>query len=244
MVDTPTVRNRLRKQELGTNTNTWGDDKLNEVIDAIDQALDGVESIALTGDKTLTTTNYTTSDESLNRVLKFTGTLAAAATVTLPSVEHWYIVINSAGAQVTVKTAAGSGVAVPNGRIALVYCDASDVINCAPTQIPGAMTVSGGMTVAGALTLAGALTVAGKISGVTAGTANTDAVNLTQVNSLIAAAAIPGATGTVKMDAAANPQYLNDAILVGKSIQKTDDGDTMTLTSSEAEAALTTAMSA
>ena len=206
MVDTPTARNRLRKQELGTNTNTWGDGKLNEVIDAIDQALDGVESIALTGDKTLTSTNYTTSDESLNRVLKFTGALGAAVTVTLPSVEHWYIVINAAGAQVTVKTAAGAGVTMPNGGIALVYCDASDVINCAPTQIPGALTVAGG------LTLAGAMTVAGKISGVTAGTANTDAVNKAQMDVAIATQLTSGDGSVANSATDTTRRFLSSAI--------------------------------
>ena len=38
MVDTPTTRNRLRKQELGSNTNTWGDKKLNEMLTLVDIA--------------------------------------------------------------------------------------------------------------------------------------------------------------------------------------------------------------
>lgn len=231
MVDTPTSRNRFRKQELGTNTNTWGDDKLNQALDAIDQAMDGVESIVLSGDKVLSTTNYTTADESLNRVLKFTGTLGSAVNVTVPSVEHWYLVLNNAGAQVTVKTAAGSGVAVPNGGTALVYSDASNVLNGAPTEIGAAMTI------------AGALTVAGKISGVTAGTDGTDAVNKTQMESAIAAGAIPGATGTVKVDSAATADYLVNVLRAGTGIDITDGGDTMTLTSPEAEAALSIGMS-
>ena len=216
MVDTPTTRNRLRKQELGTNTNTWGDDKLNEAIDAIDQALDGVESIALTGDKTLTTSNYTTSDESLNRVLKFTGTLTAAAVVTVPSVEHWYVVVNSAGAQVTVKTAAGAGVALANGATALVYCDGADVFNGAPTTVGAAMTV------------AGALTVAGTISGITAGTANTDAVNKAQMEAAIAAGGGSGAAdGTVKVDVLATPVYLGAALTALGAVAISDDGDSL-----------------
>lgn len=200
MVDTPTSRNRLRKQELGTNTNTWGDDKLNEVIDAIDQALDGVESLVLTGDKTLTTTNYSTTDESLNRVLKLSGALAAAATLTVPSVEHWYLVINAAGAQVTVKTAAGSGVALANGATALVYCDGADVFNGAPTLIGGGAKVEG------------ALTVAGQVTGVSAATADSDAVNKAQMDATIAAQLTSGDGSVANSATDTTRRFLSSAI--------------------------------
>lgn len=200
MVDTPTSRNRLRKQELGTNTNTWGDDKLNEVIDAVDQALDGVESITLTGDKTLTTTNYSTSDESLNRVLKLSGTLSAAATLTVPSVEHWYLLINAAGAQVTVKTAAGSGVALADGKTALLYCDGADVFNGSPTLIGSDATVEG------------ALTVAGKVTGVTAGTSGSDAVNKAQMDSTIAAQLTSGDGSVANSATDTTRRFLSSAI--------------------------------
>ena len=59
--------------------------------------------------------------------------------------------------------------------------------------------------------------------------AGTDATNLTQVNALIASGSIPGADGTVKMDAAAASNYLNAAILVSGDVTKTDNGDTMTI---------------
>ncbi len=194
MVDTPTARNRLRKQELGTNVNTWGDDKLNEVIEAIDKSLDGVESFVLTGDKTLITTNYTTADESLNRVLKFTGTLASAANVIVPNVDHWYVVINAAGDQVTVKTNAGMGVAVPNGATALVYCDGTDVLNAAPTVFSGG------------------LSVAGQINGLSQGTANTDAVNKVQMDTAIANQLTTG-DGTIANSATdTTRRFLNTAI--------------------------------
>ncbi len=187
MVDTPTTRNRLRKQELGTNTNTWGDTKLNEVLDALDQAMDGVESIALTGSKTLTTSNYSTADEAKNRVLKFTGTLAAAAEVIVPSVEHMYVAVNAAGASVTIRTASGSGVSLPDGYAAAVYCDGSDVFNGSPTYLSGAVRISG------------ALQVGGKIANVSAGTAAQDAINKSQMDAAIAAATTSSTAGTVKV---------------------------------------------
>lgn len=229
MVDTPTLRNRFRKQELGTNTNTWGDDKLNEVFDAIDQAIDGVEAIALAGDTVLSTSNYTTTDQSLNRVLKFTGTLSDPAVVTLPSVQHWYLIVNSAGAGVTVKTAAGAGVETPNGATALVYCDGADVLNGAPTVVGGDTHI------------AGALSVTGKISGVVAGTAATDAVNKTQMETAIAVAGTPGSPGTVKVDASAASVYLGTALTAGTGIGITDNGDSLEIDAAAVDAAASAA---
>lgn len=142
MTDTATTRKRLRKQSLGSNVNSWGDTKVNEVFDAIDQSIDGYLAIALTGDVTLTTTNYSTADQAKRRIHKFTGTLSAAAAVTYPSVEGWYFCINAAGAAVTVKTSAGTGIAIPNGRAALVYCDASDFYSMAPNHQATAVTLT------------------------------------------------------------------------------------------------------
>lgn len=170
MVDTPTQRNRLRKQETGTNTNTWGS-LLDQVLDCVDQVTDGVETIALTGvDYTLTTTNYTTADEAKNRVLVLTGVSTTAINLILPSVEHEYEVINQYGGAVTVKTAAGTGIAIPTLHNAIVYCDGSNVMNGSPTLLPGDVTV------------------AGKVHGLIAGTANTDATNFQQMSAAIAAA--------------------------------------------------------
>lgn len=179
MVDSPTTRNRLRKQGLGTNVNSWGDTKLNEAFDVVDQAMDGYLAIALTGDLTLTTTNYSTADQAKRRVLKFTGTLSASANVILPSVEHEYAIVNAAGADVVVKTFAGTGVTIPTGYQARVFCDAVNVVNGSPTLLPGAVTV------------------AGQIHAVTAGTASTDAVNKDQMETAIAAAS--PTPGTVRV---------------------------------------------
>jgi hypothetical protein len=179
MADSATARKRYRKQSPGSNVNLHGDPNLNEVLDAIDQSMDGYLAITLTGDLTLTTTNYTTADQAKRRVHKFTGALTSAAAVTYPSAEGWYLILNAAGAQVTAKCSGGVGVAIPNGYTALVYCDGIDFYNAAPMIFPGA------------------LTVAGRISGVTAGTAATDAVNKTQMETALATASLPATAGTL-----------------------------------------------
>lgn len=171
MVDSPTANNRLRKQGLGTNTNTWGDTKLNEALDVIDQAMDGYIAIALTtsADYTLTTTNYTTADEAKNRVLKFTGTLSAVVNVIVPSVEHEYSVINACGQTLTVKTSAGTGVAIPTGYQARVYCDSVNVYNGSPTfgghptPATGSLAIPAWSAVEAAIAAAGVPATAGTI---------------------------------------------------------------------------------
>jgi hypothetical protein len=137
MVDSPTTRNRLRKQEVGTNNNTWGT-KLNEVLDCVDQVVDGVEAINLGGSAsyTLTTSDYTTTDEAKNRVLVCSNLNAAGSSLIVPSVEHVYGVRNSGSTTLTVKTAAGTGVDIPASRFTWVYCDGTNVVSAASTSFP------------------------------------------------------------------------------------------------------------
>lgn len=139
MVDSPTSRNRIRKQETGTNVNTWGD-LLDEALDVIDQLLDGVESINLGAatSYTLTTTNYTTADEAKQRVLQFTNAAAAGCDVIIPSVEHEYGIYNNSGADLEVRTAAGTGPTIPTGYYCQVYSDGSNVYS-RPLFVNGAI---------------------------------------------------------------------------------------------------------
>ncbi|TAK98943.1 MAG: hypothetical protein EPO08_17725 [Rhodospirillaceae bacterium] len=184
MADSATANKRLRKQSLGSNTNTWGDTKLNEVLDVIDQCMDGYESIALTGNLTLATTNYSITDQAKYRVINFTGT-AGAVSVTFPSVQGWYLILNNTNGAVTVLCSGGTGVAIPAGYIALVYGDGTDLHNGAPNLVNGSLTITG------------ALTMSGQIHGVAAGTAGTDAVNVAQMGTAIATAGLPATAGAL-----------------------------------------------
>jgi hypothetical protein len=118
---------------LGENASTWGQPKLNTVIDLIDEAVGGVESISTTGGTTtLTSTNYT-SDQARNACLVFTGTLASNAIIVVPNVEKLYLAVNNTTGSysLTVKTAAGTGYALRSGPN-WVYCDATNVSGAVP----------------------------------------------------------------------------------------------------------------
>ncbi len=124
-----TTRIRLEKQGDGENANTWGTRLNQNVIDMVDEAVAGYESIDVSAQSsiTLTAANGTT-DQSRNFGLRFTGGLAANCTVVAPNAEKIYyisnetsggkgIVIKAGSAKVTVGTGARSLVATNGTNI-------------------------------------------------------------------------------------------------------------------------------
>ena len=114
----------------GENAGTWGT-KTNTNLNLVQQSVAGYQSIDVaSGDVTLAMTNATISN-ARNATLKFTGTLAANRTVTLPdSLEKVYNVIdgtNHAGYTLTFKTASGTGVLLCEGNNYVVYSDGTNI---------------------------------------------------------------------------------------------------------------------
>jgi len=125
MPSTASTRLRLEKMATGERTNTWGTTQNAAQFDLLDEAVAGVETIALTGNHTLTSTNYV-SDEARNMGLRFTGSLVSGATITIPTVEKLYFVINDSGQTLTFSAGGTTG-EVENGRRKWVACNATDV---------------------------------------------------------------------------------------------------------------------
>jgi hypothetical protein len=125
MPSTASTRLRLEKMATGEKTNTWGTTQNAAQFDLLDEAVAGVETIALTGNHTLTSTNYV-SDEARNMGLRFTGSLVSGATITIPTVEKLYFVINDSGQTLTFSAGGTTG-EVENGRRKWVACNATDV---------------------------------------------------------------------------------------------------------------------
>lgn len=124
MTSTATTRNRLQKQGTGDNTNTWGSVLNSAVIDLTDDAMDGFASYVLSGSKTLTSSNYA-ADESRMRVQNVTG--GTGGTVTVPSVQKFYMVRNGSSGDVVVTTGAGTTATVKSGNVQSVICDGTNV---------------------------------------------------------------------------------------------------------------------
>ena len=124
MASTATTRNRLEKQGTGENTGTWGTKLNTATIDLIDAALDGRTAFSLSGSKTLTSTNYA-ADESRMRFLDITG--GSGGTVTIPSLEKWYLIRNSASGAVSFTTGGGDNVTIDAGDTGMIACDGTNV---------------------------------------------------------------------------------------------------------------------
>ncbi len=123
MPSTPTNRNRLEKQGAGENSNTWGTN-WNNTADRIDESLDGFESIAVTGNLTLTAVNFL-ADQSRKRFLQFTGTVAA--TITLPAVSKLYFIRNATTQTLTFTTGPATTADITAGKAHWIVCDGTNV---------------------------------------------------------------------------------------------------------------------
>jgi hypothetical protein len=112
---------------------TWGDIANQQITSMVEQAVAGLATINTwtTNSHTLTTANGTTSESRCAMLViddDGAGNPSAAATVICPTATKSYIVRNLCGQTVTVKTSAGTGVAVPNNQAALVFCDGTNVV--------------------------------------------------------------------------------------------------------------------
>lgn len=75
--------------------------------------------------------NYVLSGSELNRIAyQFTGVLTGNRNVIVPNtVQQYWVTNDTTGAYtLTVKTATGTGVAVPQGARAITYCDGTNVV--------------------------------------------------------------------------------------------------------------------
>jgi microcystin-dependent protein len=127
MPSTPTPRNRLNLQGTGDNIGSWGTVLNAQVFGLLDEALDGITTLTIAGNVSLSSANYAT-DQSRRRVLKLTGTPTGSFTVTLPSVEKFYLVHNATGFAQTIR-AGGTGVAIPASTLSYVYCDGTNTFS-------------------------------------------------------------------------------------------------------------------
>jgi len=166
-------------QSVGSNVNLWGE-YINANQQILEQAMKGYQEHVVTGDATISWTNYTAGNVGQCGRLKLTGSPAAAFALTFPGKHNFMSVENTTLQTGTIKCSGGTGVAIAAGAKAFIFCDGVDYINAGPNILG-----------------TGNVTVSGKISGVTAGAAATDAVNKTQMETAIATAGLPATAGTV-----------------------------------------------
>jgi len=121
---------KIELMATGENAGTWGT-KTNNNLNLVQQAVAGYQSIDVaSADVTLAMTDGTISN-ARNATLKFTGTLAANRTITLPdSIEKVFNVVDGtdhAGNTLTFKTASGTGVLLCEGNCYVLYSDGTNM---------------------------------------------------------------------------------------------------------------------
>lgn len=124
---------RLEKQANGENDSTWGT-RVNTVFEMIEDAIANFTSVVMAADanRNLTTANSATDEARCMGLLVTSGvSLTATRDIICPTSTKSYLVKNSTtGAQsIRVKTAAGTGITIPNGKTAMVLCDGTNVIS-------------------------------------------------------------------------------------------------------------------
>jgi hypothetical protein len=159
---TPTLK--LALPVTGELSGTWGDVVNDNITSMIEQAIAGLSTINTwtANAHTLTTANGTTSESRCAMLVAATGGGAptAVAEIICPAAAKLYVLQNNTSYAVTLKTSAGTGVAVAAGDTAFLFCDGTNVNSCVTTivngHITGNLTVDGNATINGNTTLGNA----------------------------------------------------------------------------------------
>ena len=156
MASTYTANTGIEKIGSGEQAGAWGT-TTNTNFDIIDDALNGVITITISGNTTLTSSDGTLSNGH-HKVLLLGGTPSGAFNLTIDpnDQQKWYFINNSTGQVATVKQGGGSGttVTINNGTSAIVYADGSgsnanvgtistDVIGDTSPQLGGNLDTNG-----------------------------------------------------------------------------------------------------
>ena len=138
---------KLELMVTGENAGTWGD-KTNTNLNLLQQAIAGVESIALTdgGTVTLVMTDATISN-ARNMVLKLTGALTSASELHVPdSIEKFYIIDATSitgPTNLTVETVSGTGFTLDQAKIYACYSDGTNVTEVSLDTLGGSIGTAG-----------------------------------------------------------------------------------------------------
>ena len=170
---------RLTLPVSGELTGTWGDTVNDGITSLLDSSIAGAAAVAMTdADYTLTEANGAT-DQARQMFLTVTGTLTSARNIICPANSKLYFIKNSTtgGFAVTLKTSAGTGISVPNGKATALQVVGGNVLDAATylssLQLGSPLAVSSGGTGTTSTTFANLATnVTGTLPVANGGTGN------------------------------------------------------------------------
>ena len=128
MASTYTSNTGIEKIGAGEQAGTWGN-TTNNNLDIVDRTLNGVITLTITGDKTLTTSDGTLS-EGHYKVLVLSGSPSGAFNLLIDpnDQQKWFFIKNSTNQTATVKQGGGSGttVALATNTSGIIFADGTD----------------------------------------------------------------------------------------------------------------------
>lgn len=129
MASSPSSLLRTERQASGENPDSWGG-LLNSTLNMIENAIAKTTAVATTGGTTTLTDTQYADNQARAMALDFSGVLASAAVIVVPTRSKMYVVRNGCtGAfSLTVKTTAGSGIVVVQGTTVVLWCDGVSVV--------------------------------------------------------------------------------------------------------------------
>lgn len=100
-----------------------------------------------------------TSAQAQNIIQQFTGALTGNINVIVPATVQLYFVENatSGAFTLTLKTASGTGIGIPQGTNAILYCDGTNVVNAFTASVSGTLALTSGSAVSPSLAFQGSL---------------------------------------------------------------------------------------
>ena len=114
----PSTYSNLKIELIGTGeqTGTWGLTTNNNLQYAIEEAIVGSAAVTFSNaNLNLSLTNSNLPQTARNLRLVLVGSATTPLTLTVPSIEKFYIIENQLTNDITVKTLTGTGVIVPAG---------------------------------------------------------------------------------------------------------------------------------
>ena len=134
MASTYSTNLKIELITTGEQAGTWGSTTNNNLGTALEQAIVGYGTANFTADAdlTLTLTDSNSAQVPRNLVLNVTSvSLSATRNLIVPTIQKPYVVQNNTtgGQSIVVKTAAGTGITVPNGKSMVLYTDGTNVVD-------------------------------------------------------------------------------------------------------------------
>ena len=182
MASTYTTGFGIEKIGSGEQDGAWGD-TTNHNLDILDR-IASYKAVAITTNAdtaTLTVREASPGSGTENlqdgmyRVVKFTGALDSACTITIApnTAPAWFIIENATSGSQSLILSQGSGanVTVQNGKNVVIYCDGAGsgaaVVNALSDLQIATLEVTGAAAIDGAVTIGGGLTGSSTIQGTT-----------------------------------------------------------------------------